>query len=117
MKLLVSGSRSITDMAILEEAIAEYIKEPITEMHFGDARGVDQLAATYSFEHGIPSEEWVADWDEYEKSAGPIRNAQMVAATDTLLAIWDGESRGTKNCIDQAARAGKKVYIKYVVVK
>lgn len=31
-----------------------------------------------------------------------VRNIKMVNACDTLLALWDGSSGGTKNCIDSA---------------
>ena len=40
-----------------------------------------------------------------------MRNRQMAENADALIAYWDGESRGTKNMIDQARKAGAEVKI------
>ena len=53
-----------------------------------------------------------ADWDKYGKRAGYLRNVQMAEYADALLAFWDGESRGTKNMIDEALSRGLKVGVK-----
>lgn len=44
-----------------------------------------------------------ADWGKHGKAAGPIRNSKMIADADALVAFWDGKSRGTRDCILQAA--------------
>ena len=64
-------------------------------------------AATFS----IPCEKYPADWDKYGKSAGYRRNEQMADNADSLIALWDGRSRGTKHMIDIAHRKGLKVYV------
>jgi uncharacterized phage-like protein YoqJ len=38
-----------------------------------------------------------------------LRNQWMVNACGTILALWDGSSGGTKNCVDFAVLRGKKV--------
>ncbi|CAN5477579.1 hypothetical protein BH20ACI3_BH20ACI3_02060 [soil metagenome] len=40
----------------------------------------------------------------------PIRNEQMPDYAEALIAISDGQSRGTKNMIDQARRRNLAVY-------
>jgi len=35
-----------------------------------------------------------ADWDAHGRRAGPIRNAEVVARSDRLVAFWNGKSRG-----------------------
>ena len=35
----------------------------------------------------------------------------MAENADALIAIWDGQSRGTKNMIHMAEKAGLKVYV------
>ncbi len=53
-----------------------------------------------------------SDWDSDGKSAGPIRNSAMVGLgehkplADLCVAIWDGSSRGTRNCMATARNAG-----------
>ena len=38
-----------------------------------------------------------------------VRNEWMVQHCDHLLAIWDGTSGGTKNCVDYAEKIGKPI--------
>jgi len=53
------------------------------------------------------------DWDKYRKSAGFIRNQQIIDACTFVLAFWDGKSKGTKDTIDKARKAKKPTFIIY----
>jgi hypothetical protein len=57
------------------------------------------------------SKRFPADWDRFGRSAGPKRNKQMAEYGDALIAVWDGESRGTKTMIEFARERGLQVYI------
>ncbi|MBQ6599911.1 MAG: hypothetical protein IJH79_20370, partial [Lentisphaeria bacterium] len=39
------------------------------------------------------------------------RNKQIVDRSDILLAVWDGKSRGTKNTLSYARKAGKPIFL------
>lgn len=52
-----------------------------------------------------------ADWKVHGRAAGPIRNRLMAQHADALVAIWDGESPGTKNMIAEAKARGLKIHI------
>lgn len=39
-----------------------------------------------------------------------VRNEAMAIYADALLAVWDGESKGTKGMIDIAEKYGLDVY-------
>jgi hypothetical protein len=54
-----------------------------------------------------------ANWSAYGKSAGMERNGRMALIADTLVALWDGNSKGTKNMIDIA----KSKRIKIIIIK
>ena len=43
-----------------------------------------------------------------------MRNRQMAENADALIAYWDGESRGTKNMIEEAKKRGLKIPIYYL---
>lgn len=109
MKLIIAGSRDITDYKILLEAIRYYKVKP-TEIVCGKARGVDTLGEEFGKRNNIPIKYFPADWS-LGNSAGHIRNRQMGDYADALLAIWDGKSRGTKGMIDYAKSKGLKVFV------
>ena len=114
MKTIIAGSREITDYAVLLQAI-KGCPFPITSVVSGCARGVDTLGEQYAQENNLKLYKFPADWSTYGKRAGYIRNAEMADNAEALLAIWDGESRGTKHMIDIAREKGLEVYV-YMVV-
>ena len=61
---------------------------------------------------GFPSRS--ADWERYGRGAGMIRNKQIIADADVVIAFWDGASKGTKNSVELARKAKKKLAICYI---
>lgn len=113
MKTIIAGSRQISDYAMVEDAISQCAWRP-TVVISGAARGVDTLGERWAEDNGVPVERFPADWGKHGKSAGYKRNLEMVDHAEALIAIWDGESRGTKHMIDIARRAGLKVHVEMV---
>lgn len=84
----------------------------ITEVVSGACKeGVDRLGEEWAGRKGIPVKRFPADWNQYGRRAGPLRNREMAKYADALIAIWDGESRGTRNMIDEALREKLEVYV------
>lgn len=112
-RLIIAGSRTITDPEILRAALAAYHATPerVQEVVSGGAKGADALGAAWAREHGIRLQIFVADWAAFGKSAGPRRNTAMARYATHLLALWDGQSRGTKHMIDCARSQGLRVYV------
>ena len=110
MKVIIAGSRGINDMKTLYEAI-DFSGFYLTEIVSGGARGVDTLAIVLADDKKIPCKVFPAEWEKYGKSAGYKRNVVMGDYADALIAVWDGESRGTKHMIDIAKDKGLEVYI------
>jgi hypothetical protein len=50
-------------------------------------------------------------YQKYGKRASLIRNNEIVKNCDAVLAIWDGESKGTAYTINKAKRENKKVMV------
>ena len=72
---------------------------------------MDTIAERAARRCGLAVEVFPADWSQFGHSAGPRRNAQIVAAAGEIVAFWDGTSRGTLNTVLQAVRAGKAVTV------
>lgn len=110
MRTIIVGSRTILDVKKVYRAVADSDFN-VTEVVSGCAKGVDLLGEEFAINMGIPIKKFPADWDNYGKSAGYIRNLAMAEYADALVAIWDGESKGTKHMIDIATKLGLKVYV------
>lgn len=124
MRVLVCGSRIFNNRELLNRTLEQI--EIDTIIH-GMARGADTLGGEYAKENNIPVLEFPALWSEYGKRAGPIRNAQMlkegqpdlvvaflgrVAQQEFQFGLSDSKySKGTKNMINQAQKAGIPVEV------
>jgi hypothetical protein len=100
MKVVIFGSQTIEDIQEIENALEHSsVKDSITEIVGGGARGVDTLAQLYAESHDIPFKLFPADWKLYGRKAGPLRNIEMSEYAEFGVAIWDGKSRGTAHMI------------------
>lgn len=110
MRVIVAGSREVTDFTTVQAAITSSGFQP-TVILSGTAKGVDQLGEKYATLNNIKIERYPAQWDSFGKSAGYRRNIEMSENADALVAVWDGKSKGTKHMIDIANRNGLFVYV------
>lgn len=120
MKLLVCGSRSIKKKKFVYECIDHCIEDckrfqdfETTELIEGEAPGVDKITRIYGEKRGLPVIPMEADWKQYGKGAGKIRNKEMVDLCDKGIAIWDGKSKGTEHTISLLKEQDKLLKICY----
>lgn len=100
MKVIIAGSRDITNPAFVEQAIIDSGFE-ITEVFCGMAPGVDEIGKLWATVNNVPLRYFPADWKKHGKAAGPLRNEQMAQEADALIAVSNG-SRGTADMIRRA---------------
>lgn len=111
MKIAIVGSRKWPFPEQIKEAVKKIAQKfPDATIVSGGARGVDTWAEQAALEFGLTVEIYPADWS-LGRHAGFLRNQQIVDAADRVLAFWAYGSRGTKDTIDKARRAGKRVVI------
>ena len=121
-RIIIAGSRTFNDYKLLKKSIYNIfknknIKKNNVRIISGTANGADKLGEKYAQEFGLKLTKMSAQWNEYGKSAGYIRNEQMAkyAIEDdnigVLVAFWDGISKGTKHMIDLANKHGLEVHI------
>ncbi len=113
MKVIIAGSRDITDREELNDAVRLFEDKygKITQVIEGGAPGVDRMGRKFAQANKIPYRTIDADWKKFGKSAGPRRNTEMAEAAEGLVALWDGKSTGTKDMIFKANQRNLKVYV------
>lgn len=77
----------------------------------GMADGADTLAIRYADENRLPKIMMPACWYYDRRRAGFLRNEDMLAIADALVAFWDGESHGTKHMIEISQEKGIPVWV------
>jgi hypothetical protein len=114
LRVLVTGSREFANRDAMNEVFEclrdHYVGCETTLVH-GDARGADKLSALVasSMVPDLTVETHPAEWGRLGKSAGLVRNQQMVdLGADVAIAfLWlDAQNRGTKDCMSRVRSAG-----------
>ncbi len=79
----------------------------------GAARGADQMAGQWADKTSTPCDAYPADWDKHGKSAGPVRNQQMLDSGIDLVVAFrcEGVSSGTDHMVAIATKAGVPTYV------
>lgn len=128
-KVIIAGTRTIDDPWFWVDSVMSQLTAggPNRGMYVivsGCAKGVDKAGEKWA-------ERWdcdIARFDPYNpedtltehsfeeegKVAFLKRNKEMAEYADTLVAVWDGESNGTRNMIDNALEEGLETHV-YVV--
>ena len=109
-KVIICGGRdykgSFTDLARLSYILCEY---HVSEVVSGTCKGADLFGEKVAKSLKLSISKFPADWEAHGKSAGFIRNKEMLdflshSAEDFVFALPGG--RGTQNMIDIAKKAG-----------
>ena len=113
MKIVIAGSRSISNLAWLENAIARSGFD-ITEVISGkEPHGVDRLGELWAQANGIPVDPHPARWNLYYKQAGPMRNSDMAKIADGAIILrvpLDQKSNGSDDMYRKMISLGKPVH-------
>lgn len=106
MKLLIAGSRSITEFDI-----GKHIPKETSLIITGGAKGVDTVAEAYADAHKISKLILRPDYPRYGRAAPLKRNEIMVNLADQVLILWDGKSKGTAHTINYAQKCKKPIIL------
>ena len=116
IKLLVSGSRNLKNYEFFSKCM-ETVCTKNTSLVFGDCpTGADAMALKYAKDNKYQYAIYIADWKQYGKAAGPIRNRTMVDIEKPSRGIFfrAKDSKGTVDCLNYAKKKLKETEI-YVV--
>ena len=108
-KVIIAGRRDFNDYTKLCRVMDIVLQNrvPAITVISGGARGADKLGEKYAMERGFGLIIMKADWEKYKKSAGYIRNKEMLALAHGVVCFWNKISRGTKHMIDITKESGK----------
>lgn len=110
MKILISGSRKLTDnktYAELENLL--HTLQPTHILH-GGAKGVDTLADRYATENQLPKTVIKPDYASRGRHAPLIRNTELVALADKVICVYAADrirKGGTGDTYRKATKSGK----------
>jgi len=120
MRILICGGRGLDPALVwnwLEEHATELCADAlgrssnvlITHVIQGGATGADTGAERWAWASEIPVTCFRADWEQYGRQAGPLRNTQMLAEgrPDAVIAFPGG--KGTADMVRKARAAGLPV--------
>ena len=112
MKLLICGDRNWSDGNAVRDVMKGFNPTVVIE---GEARGADTFARLCAGVLGIEVLPFPADWEKYGKAAGPIRNSQMLKEGNPDVVVGFHykieESKGTRDMLTRAKKAGKPTFI------
>lgn len=116
MQIVIAGSRNFKDHYKVENYVCNLKELQLNTLNdiviiSGGAFGVDSLAASKATQLDLKTKIFYPEWDKYGKKAGPMRNEQMVQASDKVVVFWDGISRGSKSTIDFALKYKKDLEV------
>jgi len=115
-RVIIAGSRKFSDYQKLKENCDRILREKLEDEECyviivsGHAKGADTLGEQYARERGLQLDAHLADWKQYGRAAGVIRNKEMAESADALIAFpQEGEeNRGTRNMVKIALARGLK---------
>lgn len=114
MKLAIIGSREFKDSKLARQIFFSYFAtNQVYEIISGGAKGADTCARIIAKKFGVKLTEFLPDWDKYGKSAGMIRNKDIINSADFVLAFWNGKSKGTANSLNLAKNSKKPTLVIY----
>lgn len=113
MKILVCGGRNFDNSELFYITLGEIIgkntaNEKISIIS-GGAKGADRLAKIYATLFKLNYIEYKANWDTYGKSAGFIRNDEMLKKSNPDYVVAFKGGNGTQHMIDLAKKHGYDV--------
>lgn len=115
VRIIVAGGRDFYDYSLLHNSLEKIISEDYSDHEIvivsGNAPGADREGERFADNKGYEKALYPAQWTEFGKAAGHIRNQQMAENADVVVAFWNDRSPGTADMIERATNNKLKKYI------
>ena len=112
MRILVCGGRRYHNSILIWDILDQiHHKFKITVLINGGAQGADLHARNWARQYAdIEIALYYAQWEKYGRSAGYIRNKQMLDQGQPEIVLAFPGGPGTKNMVDIGQKAGVLVF-------
>lgn len=111
MDIIIAGSRNLDIRPdFINSCIELFGLNPIETVFSGHSGKVDLAGESWANIWQVGTKLFPANWDKYNKAAGPIRNKDMAQCAGALLLIWDGTSKGSSNMRNEMLKLKKPIY-------
>ena len=114
MRIAIIGSRGFSSYKLLSEVLEKY-ESNISLVVSGGARGADTVGENWAKRRDIPVKIFKPDWDRYGKSAGYVRNKEIISNCDGCIVFWDGESTGAQHSFKLCKELSKPLKVINVI--
>ena len=107
-KLIIAGSRTFDDYGRLDYEVKHFIVNKIKSKNVtiisGTASGADRLGERFAEKYNLELIKMPANWDEYGKRAGHIRNEEMAKIATHCIVFIRNNSKGSVNMIQHCKK-------------
>lgn len=109
--VLVCGGRNNRDPRAIDAALRPLLDEHghLLEIIHGGCEGIDADAHEWAQWNDVHVRVYKADWANFGKAAGPIRNQRMLDEGKPVLVLAYPGGAGTRDMVRKAEAAGVRV--------
>src|SRR4051812_44627998 len=115
MKVIITGSRGITDFSLIEMAMQQSgLEGKITEVVLRGASGIAGLGKQYADQHEQPLHRFDPIWNprgRRDNRAEFTRDENLAKYADAAVAIWDRKSEESHHLIRTMVGLGKETHV------
>jgi len=105
-QVIVTGGRDYDDWAMVQDVLNLIDPDVVIQ---GGAHGADQQAKEWAELNGKKAITVEANWNLNGKSAGPLRNIEMIETYPDATVVAFPGGIGTANCVKEAVRRNRVV--------
>ncbi len=113
----VIASRTFNNYKLLKSTIKDWCNENNSYIKIiicNNTKDTNILASKYASDNNLVKTIYPKDYNNNNnsgKSIGIIDNKSIIKNSDYIIAFWDGNSKGTLNCINKAKSMNKPIKV------
>lgn len=107
--VIVTGSRGWMNREAVERILTNACPSLVVQ---GGARGADRIAKEWAKANDVECRQFDANWNQYGKRAGMMRNVRMLEAyPEATVLAFPLAGPGTRGCSREARLRGMRVFV------